>query len=175
MSSYKAERAELEEELATLHRRYTAESAAIRAELTALEMAHTAQHSGLTEAEIKSLQDTVRLLVQTCGVERVLFASLTLVNADPDETAGGYKDAIQKPYSVAIQCRYLEDYGGAGLDYKIEIKTRHDGVRRIVQSMLVPNDDYVEEDEDGELIPPTSWSADWDYGTRIRLQPGVAH
>ncbi len=173
MTSYKEQRAELEEELASIHRRYTAEIAAVRAECTALEMEQIAQYSGLTQEEISRLQDTVKLLVHTCGAERTLFATLTLVDGDPDETAGGYKGSKQNHYSVVIQCQYVEDYGGAGLDYQIMIKTRHDGVRRLVQSMLIPDDSYDTEDGDGELVPPTSWHADWDYGTRIRMRPGA--
>jgi hypothetical protein len=173
MAFYKEQRAELEDELAAVHRRYTAEIAAVRAEITALELAQVAQHSGLTQGEITGLRETVELLVQTCGAERALFATLTLVDDDPDETAGGYKGPKQNHYSVVIQCQYVEDYGGAGLDYQIMIKTRHDGVRRFVQSMLVPDDSYDTEDDDGELVPPTSWHADWDYHTRIRMRSGV--
>jgi hypothetical protein len=156
--------AELEEELATLQRSYAAESAALRAEISAAQTAQVAANSGLTKEEVAVVREAVRTIVETVSAPRMRFAYVDLVDAAPDETYGGYKGDHTHHFSVAIECRYVEDYGDPGLYYKIVMKTQHAGVREIVQSMIGP-DAYDE-------APTTSWSADWDYYTKIFLKEG---
>ena len=166
MMSYEEQITELEEELATLQRRYVAEAAALRAEISAAQTAQVAAQSGLTKEEVAVVREAVHTIVETVSAPRVRFAYVDLVDAAPDETYGGYKGDHTHHFSVAIECRYVEDYGDPGLYYKIVMKTQHAGVRDSVQSMIGP--DAYDEDE----APTTSWSADWDYGTKIFLKAG---
>lgn len=166
--SYKEHIAELEEELAAVQRRYTAESATLRAEIRRAQSEQAASRSGLTQEEVSLVRQAVHTIVETVNGPRVRFAHVYLVDAAPEVTYGGYKGDHTHHFSVAIKCRYVEDYGDPGLSYDIVIQTQHAGVREIVQSMIGPDSD--EEDEQEELVPTTSWSADWDYGTKIFLK-----
>lgn len=145
----------------------------IAMELEELEKDRMAQSKTLSQEEEQDLRKQLTVLGNFLTQSRVLFASLSLKDEEPDdqeEQESGYlRKEIKGKYTIAITVNLIEEYGGPGLYIKACIKTKLPHVECVVRSMF---------DEEGcqhPTNPLTSyWSTNWDYGNRIVLKNPVS-
>ena len=175
----------MDETLSTLEKRLNAvkqdqmrlheKHASILQEIEVIRAKQVAEKYGLTRKEIVRLRRALTILGEMLSADTVIFANVHLRDEEPGTidkgNIGSYlpdeDEPIQK-YSFTINCSYVEDCA-VGLCYNVDIKTKNDGVRAIVRSMIDTNM-YINDDENEDSSVRNSWHADWDYHTKILLK-----
>jgi hypothetical protein len=135
-------------------------------ELENLKSLQLAANGGLPEEEVNSLKMALTIVGKALSSEHVIFGELRLVDEEPEETSGGYKGKEKHLFSIHMECGFVEDCA-IGLEYSVQIKTKSEGVRAIVRSMI-SSTEYINEEYRGE--PRNRWGIDWDYHDKIVLK-----
>lgn len=100
-----------------------------------------------------------------------LFGGLYIIDEEPGIMEGGYMNHNPKrKYSIDIQSSFVLDVC-PGLSIKVEIKTKHPTIKRIIREM-VEQVGYLH-DED-KLCETTTWTIDWDYYNGIKIKNPVS-
>lgn len=154
------------EELLAQKKEIEAKLFALEEEEKRLEAEKVAAAGGLTEENVLELRRAITIVGSAVASSDVIFADVSLEDADPEITEGGYRGNQQYPWSIHMEVSFVNDYG-MGLKYAVTIKTRHPGIRAIVMSMLTSNE-YIPDLEEGEAV--SHWSADWDYHYAISVK-----
>jgi hypothetical protein len=168
----------IEEQLAALQKEFdTAEEQMqklrsrtykIKDEIRDLEREREKQSKGFSEEEEKNLREQLKVLASVLTNDYNHFASLTLVDEEPGESAqfGYFSSPVSDKYSITItKCDFGMEVGEPGFNIDCVIKTKMPAVERIVRET------FEQEGYTGDKnILQTSWVTNWDYHQKIRLR-----
>lgn len=134
-------------------------------ELETMKRKKLEEHEGMTKKESLDLRRSLTILVNTLTTNGVPFATIRLVDADPEPIERGYMGSpVTLHFSFNVKAKMVMDYA-MGFDYDVQICTKSEGVRRMVRHMIRQTG-YVDDENDDKR---TEWSIDWDYHRSIKI------
>lgn len=131
-----------------------------------LEAQRLAENGGLDESTMASLKMALTVVGKAISSDDVVFGGFDILHEEPDETEGGYHGNHKHPFSISIDCSFVEDCA-IGLSYSVKLKTTNEAVKAVVRSMITSTE-YIREEEQEEVR--NSWRIDWDYHDKIILK-----
>lgn len=140
----------------------------IKDRIRQLEREREKESNAFTEGDEQELRKQLKVLASVLTNGYNHFASLTLVDEEPDKSArfGYFSGPISDKYSINItKCEFGMEVGEPGFNVDCVIKTKMPAVERIVRET------FEQEGYTGDKnILQTSWVTNWDYHQKIRLR-----
>jgi hypothetical protein len=139
----------------------------LRDELEFLKVQQLAENGGLPEDDVNSLKMALTIVGKAISDENVIFGVFKLVDEEPEEKDEGYNGKNKHPFSIHMECGFVEEDCTIGLSYTVLIKTKEEAVRAIVRSMI-SSTEHCTDEYSSEVR--NQWGAHWDFHDRFILK-----